>query len=121
MIHMQRSQKLIFDQPYNKMPTHDQSAKAVHMVHLQFYYFAPLPNKTTLTVIRIILISSQKEELSIYCISSFTTSSKSLISLRPLTYHNPVKPGIIEPRALCAGKYFSEVSSLLSSYHLLIH
>ena len=42
---------------------------------------------------------------SIYSLSSLTTSSKSVISLRPLTCHIPVIPGLIASLALCRGSY----------------
>lgn len=38
--------------------------------------------------------------LLIYSVSSLTTSSKSVMSLRPLTCHIPVIPGLIAIRAL---------------------
>lgn len=34
-----------------------------------------------------------------YCLSSFTTSSKSVMLLRPLTCHIPVSPGLVARRA----------------------
>ena len=39
------------------------------------------------------------EKLDMYCLSSFTTSSKSVMLLRPLTCHIPVSPGLVARRA----------------------
>lgn len=44
-----------------------------------------------------ILACGKKEEM--YCLSSFTTSSKSVMLLRPLTCHIPVSPGLVARRA----------------------
>lgn len=55
--------------------------------------------KTEATVLIKILISNPKFQFAIYFISSFTTSSKSVISLLPLTCHIPVIPGFIASRA----------------------
>lgn len=41
----------------------------------------------------------------IYSLSSLTTSSKSVISLLPLTCHIPVIPGLIATLTLCLGSY----------------
>lgn len=57
------------------------------------HHFDPLPFNTTSTVFRIILISIPTFQFLMYSISSFTTSSKSVISLLPLTCHIPVSPG----------------------------
>jgi Na+/melibiose symporter-like transporter len=51
-------------------------------------------------VLNIIFISSVIHQLSMYCKSNITTSSKSSISLLPLTCHNPVIPGFILRRLL---------------------
>ena len=59
-------------------------------------YFDPLPVNTTTTVLRRILISSPMLQLSIYSRSSLTTSSKSVISLLPLTCQRPVSPGVMD-------------------------
>ena len=50
---------------------------------------------TTNTVLNRIFISIPIFQFSIYSLSSLTTSSKSVISLRPLTCHIPVIPGLI--------------------------
>ena len=63
-------------------------------------HFAPHPVKTTVTVLNRILISSPIDHCSMYLVSSSTTSSKSVISLRPLTCHIPVSPGLIASLAL---------------------
>ena len=45
-------------------------------------------------------------------ISSFTTFSKSVILLLPLTCHSPVSPGLNDILALWCGSYFSHSSSV---------
>ena len=62
-------------------------------------YIDPSCLKTEATVLIKILISNPKFQFAIYFISSFTTSSKSVISLLPLTCHIPVIPGFIARRA----------------------
>ena len=64
----------------------------VHMVH-EFSYIAPSSSSIDFTVINTIFKSCPMLQLSIYFVSRFTTSSKSVILLRPLTCHNPVIPG----------------------------
>lgn len=64
-------------------------------------YSAPFRNRTTHTVLNRILISSHMFHSLIYFLSSRTTSSKSVMSLRPLTCHIPVIPGFIARRARC--------------------
>lgn len=44
-------------------------------------------------------VSRAKFHSAMYCLSSFTTSSKSVILLRPLTCHIPVMPGLVARRA----------------------
>ena len=61
-------------------------------------YSAPFPVNTTATVCSRILKSRERLQLSIYLRSSFTTSSKSVMSERPLTCHRPVRPGVMEMR-----------------------
>ena len=68
--------------------------------HIDPSFFA-----TTITVFKRILISNPISQFSIYSLSSLTTSSKSVISLRPLTCHIPVIPGLIASLALCRGSY----------------
>lgn len=46
-----------------------------------------------------ILMSSPIVHSLMYCLSSFTTSSKSVMLLRPLTCHIPVSPGLVARRA----------------------
>lgn len=46
------------------------------------------------------------------CVSSFTTSSKSVILLLPLTCHIPVRPGRKDIRALWCGSYNSHSSTV---------
>ena len=60
-----------------------------HPIH----HLDPLPLSTTPTVLSRILISIPIFQFLTYSISSFTTSSKSVISLLPLTCHIPVSPG----------------------------
>ena len=63
-------------------------------------YIDPSFFSTTITVFISIFISSPIFQFSIYSLSSLTTSSKSVISLRPLTCHMPVMPGLIASLAL---------------------
>lgn len=59
-------------------------------------YLAPLSLlNTTCIVLNNIFISRFKLQFSMYSTSMLTTSSKSVISLRPLTCHTPVSPGVI--------------------------
>ena len=60
----------------------------------QQFYDAPSCFNTTATVFRRILMSSLQLQFRIYSVSRRTTSSKSVISLRPLTCHIPVIPGL---------------------------
>ena len=57
------------------------------------FYLLPSRFKTTSIVLKIIFISSLNDHSSIYFKSSFTTSSKSNIVLRPLVCHIPVIHG----------------------------
>lgn len=59
------------------------------------FYLDPFPKITTQTVCNNIFTSCLNDHSSMYLRSSFTTSSKSLISLRPLTCHIPVNPGVM--------------------------
>ena len=61
-------------------------------------YMAPFRLITALTVLNSIFTSSARLQLQMYCVSSFTISSKFVISLRPLTCHMPVMPGFIASR-----------------------
>jgi len=58
-------------------------------------YIDPSFLKTTNIVLNNIFISSPMFQFVIYSLSRRTTSSKSVISLRPLTCHMPVIPGLI--------------------------
>ena len=64
------------------------------LLPLSFYIDPSLP-RTVFTVLNKILISSAGVHSFIYFVSSLTTSSKSVISLLPLTCHMPVIPGFI--------------------------
>ena len=64
----------------------------LHLFH-PIHHLDPLPLSTTPTVLNRILISIPIFQFLTYSISSFTTSSKSVISLLPLTCHIPVSPG----------------------------
>ena len=64
------------------------------------YYTDPSLFSTVITVLNRIFISSPKVQLLIYSVSSLTTSSKSVISLLPLTCHIPVIPGLMAILAL---------------------
>ena len=46
-----------------------------------------------------IQITEKDFQEHMYCLSSFTTSSKSVMLLRPLTCHIPVSPGLVARRA----------------------
>ena len=58
-------------------------------------YIEPSFLNTTNIVFNNIFISSPMFQFVIYSLSRRTTSSKSVISLRPLTCHMPVIPGLI--------------------------
>ena len=58
-------------------------------------YTDPSFLNTTSTVFSRILISNPIFQFSMYSLSSLTTSSKSVILLRPLTCHMPVIPGLM--------------------------
>ena len=74
---------------------HCRSSFLYHFPYLfhPFHHLDPLPLSTTPTVLNRILISIPTFQFLTYSISSFTTSSKSVISLLPLTCHIPVSPG----------------------------
>ena len=69
--------------------------------HLDFLsiHIAPSCFNTVFTVLNKIRISSPNDQLLMYSVSSLTTSSKSVISLRPDTCHIPVNPGFVARRA----------------------
>lgn len=72
-----------------------------HSRHISIpLYLAPSLCNTARIVFSKILTSNPKLHSSIYCLSSATTCSKSVISLRPLTCHMPVSPGLIDIRLL---------------------
>ena len=50
-------------------------------------------------VTMLLRLLSEKMPSLMYCLSSFTTSSKSMMLLRPLTCHIPVSPGLVARRA----------------------
>lgn len=66
-----------------------------HQVFFIFPYIDPSLPRTVFTVLNKILTSSAGVHSFIYFVSSLTTSSKSVISLLPLTCHIPVIPGLI--------------------------
>lgn len=74
---------------------HCRSSFLYHFPYLfhPIHHLDPLPLSTTPTVLNKILISIPIFQFLTYSISSFTTSSKSVISLLPLTCHIPVSPG----------------------------
>ena len=74
---------------------HSSAATGLHCLKL---HSAPFPVNTTATVCSRILKSRERLQLSMYLRSSFTTSSKSVMSERPLTCHRPVRPGVMEMR-----------------------
>ena len=66
-----------------------------------FSYIDPIPlNHETTVFPELIFMSIPTFHSLIYSVSSFTTSSKSVISLLPLTCHIPVMPGLIASLAL---------------------
>lgn len=65
-----------------------------------FSYIDPSRLITETTVFQSNLMSIPTFHSLIYSVSSFTTSSKSVISLLPLTCHIPVIPGLIASLAL---------------------
>ena len=72
----------------------------LHKTSVEFSYTDPSLFRTVITVLNKIFISNPKFQLLIYSVSSRTTSSKSVISLRPLTCHIPVIPGLMAILAL---------------------
>ena len=70
-------------------------------------YTAPSFLSTAPTVFHSILRSFPKFQFSIYSRSSFTTSSKSVMLLRPLICHIPVMPGFMESLVQCLSSYCS--------------
>ena len=68
--------------------------------HYHNSYTDPFLAITTKKVFSIIFISSPKLQFIMYSLSSFTISSKSVISLRPLICHIPVSPGFVARRLL---------------------
>ena len=67
---------------------------------MMVFYIAPSLCIILTTVLKIILKSFLTLHSLIYWVSSFTTSSKSVILLLPLTCHNPVSPGLNDILAL---------------------
>ena len=76
------------------------------------FYIAPSLCIIPITVLKMILISFLTLHSPIYWVSSFTTSSKFVILLLPLTCHSPVSPGLNDILALWCGSYFSHSSSV---------
>lgn len=68
-----------------------------YFIYLLVIYFTLNSScfKTDKTVLKRIFKSSPMLHSAMYLVSNFTTSSKSVISLRPLICHNPVIPGLI--------------------------
>ena len=91
-----------------KCPPEDPTKQTFIYIHslsliiivIKIVYIDPSLLNTTSTVFSRILISSPIFQLLMYSLSSRTTSSKSVISLRPLTCHMPVMPGLIASRTL---------------------
>ena len=75
-------------------------------------YSAPSCLRTTETVFNRIWKSSSGLQFWIYSRSSLTTSSKSVISLRPLICHRPVIPGLMLIRTRWCRSYFSHSSKV---------
>ena len=72
-----------------------------------FPYTAPSFFSTAPTVFTSIFRSFPKFQFSIYSRSSFTTSSKSVMLLRPLICHIPVMPGFMASLVQCLSSYCS--------------
>lgn len=72
-----------------------------------FPYAAPSFFSTAPTVFHSIFRSFPKFQFSIYSRSSFTTSSKSVMLLRPLICHIPVMPGFMASLVQCLSSYCS--------------
>ena len=70
-------------------------------------YTAPSFLSTAPTVFHSIFRSFPKFQFSIYSRSSFTTSSKSVMLLRPLICHIPVMPGFMASLVQCLSSYCS--------------
>ena len=79
---------ILITYPFSCAPTFQRSK------HI-FFYIEPSFFRTTIIVLKNIFISSPIFQFVIYSLSRRTTSSKSVISLRPLTCHMPVIPGLI--------------------------
>lgn len=71
------------------------AAYSLYKISCERIYIDPSFLNTTNTVLNRIFISSPMFQFVIYSLSRRTTSSKSVISLRPLTCHMPVIPGLI--------------------------
>ena len=78
----------------------------------EILYIAPLWEKSTPIVFTSILRSNPKCHSVMYFVSSLTTSSKSVISLLPLTCHMPVIPGLMASLARWWYSYFSHSSTV---------
>ena len=75
-------------------------AYTVIIFYVLFCLFPPNSIERTACKNYLNLISEAVHEYSLmYCLSSFTTSSKSVMLLRPLTCHIPVSPGLVARRA----------------------
>lgn len=70
------------------------------------FYTAPSLFNIINTVLQIILISIQILHSLMYWRSNLTTSSKSVMLLRPLTCHRPVIPGFIARRERWCNSYW---------------
>ena len=73
---------------------------SLNKISRAFPYIAPSFLNTPTAVLQRILISPLTLHSPIYWVSSFTTSSKSVILLLPLTCHSPVSPGLNDILAL---------------------
>lgn len=81
-----------------------------HYFYLSTPYIAPLFPNTTPTVLITIFISNPRLQFVIYSLSNLTTSSKSVISLLPLTCHIPVIPGFMASLTRWCSSYLSHSS-----------
>jgi hypothetical protein len=88
---------LILDEWLLLKPT---NAEQTLLIRSKCHQQLPSLFKTAKTVLNKIFISSPIFHWEIYSVSSRTISSKSVISLRPLTCHIPVMPGLMAILAL---------------------
>ena len=92
-------QDRVFDEFVNEPDLTISTRPVCTCISYHMFYIAPLCLNTTPRVLTRIFASNLKLQLVMYSVSNFTTSLKSVISLRPLTCHIPVNPGLHESLA----------------------